>query len=219
MADGTVLLTGAAGVLGTWLRRTAPPGASVVSVVHRTLLDDAPQVQADLRSAEQVRSALERARPSLVVHAAYARDEASVVGATHNVARAASAVGAELIHISSDAVFCGDGEPRDEQDRPDPILDYGSWKARAEALVAEEAPAAAIVRLPLIISLDPEDHIVGAIRAGVRNRERSVWFHDELRQPALASELAEAVWRITALDEGDRSGPWHLPGPESLTRY
>src|SRR3546814_3365768 len=56
----------------------------------------------DLRSAEQVRSALERARPSLVVHAAYARDEASVVGATHNVARAASAVGAELIHRSEE---------------------------------------------------------------------------------------------------------------------
>src|SRR3546814_10332015 len=98
------------------------------------------------------------------------------------------------------------------------ISDWSSnvCSADLEALVAEEAPAAAIVRLPLIISLDPEDHIVGAIRAGVRNRERSVWFHDELRQPALASELAEAVWRITALDEGDRSGPWHLPGPESL---
>src|SRR3546814_7477917 len=91
---------------------------------------------------------------------------------------------------------CSSDLPRDEQDRPDPISDYGWWKAKAEALVAEEAPAAAIVRLPLIISLDPEDHIVGAIRAGVRNRERSVWFHDELRQPALASELAEAVWRI-----------------------
>src|SRR3546814_9822363 len=82
--------------ISDWSSDVCSSDLSVVSVVHRTLLDDGPRVQADLRSAEQVRSALERVEPSLVIHAAYARDEASVVGATHNVASAASAVGAEL---------------------------------------------------------------------------------------------------------------------------
>jgi dTDP-4-dehydrorhamnose reductase len=116
-------------------------------------------------------------------------------------------------------VFSGDGSLRCEDDDPDPVWDYGRWKAEAEGLVAERAERSAIVRLPLIVSLDPEDHVVERIRVGAARDEPTAWFDDELRQPAAAPELAEALWRIAVLGGDDRAGPWHLPGPESLSRY
>jgi dTDP-4-dehydrorhamnose reductase len=45
------------------------------------------------------------------------------------------------------------------------------------------------------------------------------WFEDELRQPASAREIARAIWRIGALPSDERSGSWHLPGPELVSRH
>lgn len=215
----TVLVTGAAGLLGTWLRRTSPPDVDLVALTHRTRVSGVREVVADLRDADTCLAALRMVRPSLVIHAAYVRAEESIVDATRNVVEAAASVGAELLHISSDAVFSGDGKLRREDDTPDPVFDYGRWKASAEKIAITAAPSAAIVRLPLVVSLEPEDPVVGRIRAAAADGRSTAWFDDEVRQPADARELAQAIWDIAALDPEERAGPWHLPGPERLTRH
>jgi dTDP-4-dehydrorhamnose reductase len=154
-----------------------------------------------------------------VIHAAYAHDEASIIGATRNIVDAAQGVGASVLYVSTDAVFSGDGTPLGEDAAPDPVFDYGRWKAQAEQIVTECAERSAIVRLPLIVSLDPEDHVVAHIRVVAARNERTTWFDDELRQPAAAPELADALWCIALLGPNDRAGTWHLPGPETLSRY
>lgn len=158
MTDGRVLLRGASGLLGTWLRRTAPVGTEVVGLTHRTRLRDAPEVMADLRDPGAVVAAVHLVRPSLVIHAAYARDPVAIVAATQNVVDAAQKVGVDVLYVSSDAVFSGDGSPRRENAPPDPVWDYGRWKARAERIVSRASATSVIVRLPLVVSLDPEDH-------------------------------------------------------------
>ncbi len=223
---GRVLLTGASGLLGTWLRRTATPPTSIVALRHRTPLASSgidhqtsgTEVQADLRDTTAVRAAVAQARPSLVIHTAYARDRASIVEATRNIAMAVAEAGADLVHISSDAVFSGDGRPRSEDATPDPIWDYGRWKAEAER-VAATVDRAAIVRLPLVVSTDPADHVVERIRTGASSGQPTSWFTDEHRQPALASDLADACWRIIGLGPDRSAGVWHLPGPETLSRH
>ncbi|WCO68623.1 sugar nucleotide-binding protein [Iamia majanohamensis] len=217
-AAGTVLLTGATGLLGTWLRRLAPPEVTLVSVVHHRT-PPGEVVTVDLRDAGATTAALAAVRPHLVIHAAYAREEASIVDATRHVAEAARRVGAELLAVSSEAVFSGDGRPRSERSRPDPVWDYGRWKARAEDLVRDLDPGAAIVRLPLLVSRQPEDHVCRDIRAGSRSGGPSTWFTDELRQPAGAGEVAAALWAIADLPLDQRGGVWHLPGPERLSRF
>jgi dTDP-4-dehydrorhamnose reductase len=220
MADGgvPVLLTGAAGLLGTWLRRTAPVELTVVPLAHRRRVS-ADDVVADLRDRDAVASAFSTVRPGLVIHAGFARDRASIVDATGNVVDAAQEVGAELLFVSSEAVFSGDGAPRSEDAQPDPVWDYGRWKAEAEAIVSGRDPDAAVVRAPLMVSLDPEDHILADIRTGQQHSTPTVWFSDELRQPAYAEEIGRAIWAIASLPLEPRSGIWHLPGPERLSRY
>lgn len=218
MAQRPVLLTGASGLLGTWLRRTRPVDVSIVSVTHRARLPGTTQVTADLRDPHAAAAAVAGARPSLVVHAAYAGDESSIVTATQNVVRACAASGAALLYVSTDAVFSGDGRARAEDSTPDPVSAYGRWKALAERLVAE-LPDAAIVRLPLVVSLDPEDPAITRLRGGAAAGTATTWFHDEIRQPAMGHDLAVGLWTISSLDAERRAGFWHLPGPERLSRH
>lgn len=214
-----VLVTGASGLVGTWLRRTAPVDLEVVALVHRTPVDGQPTVAASLLDPSAVARAVEQVRPTLIVHAAVALDEPSIVDATGHIADAAADAGAGLIHISTDAVFAGDGRPVDEADAPDPVSDYGRWKAAAEAVVAASSPTAAFVRLPLVVSLAPADQAVARVRAGALEGEGTRWFDDELRQPAMAADLAAAIWRIALRPAAQRAGAWHLPGPETLSRF
>lgn len=214
----TVLLTGAAGLLGTWLRRTAPTELNVIPATHRRRVS-ANDVTADLRDREAVASAFTTVRPGLVIHAGYARDHASIVDATRNVVDMAQQIGAALIFVSTEAVFSGDGAPRAEAAQPDPVWDYGRWKAEAEKVTSDRDPNAVIVRLPLIISIDPEDHILTGIRSSHENGAPTVWFSDEIRQPAYAEELCRAIWDIASVPLETRPGVWHLPGPERLSRY
>jgi dTDP-4-dehydrorhamnose reductase len=174
---------------------------------------------ADLRDRGSVEVAFATVQPSLVIHAGYARDNTSIVEATRHVADLAADVEADLVFVSSESVFSGDGRARSETSRPDPVWEYGRWKLAAEEIVQRRDPDAAIVRLPLIVSRTPEDNILTDIRRGVESGHPSVWFTDEMRQPANADELARAIWAIAALSAASRAGIWHLPGPERLSRF
>lgn len=214
-----VLLTGASGLLGHWLLKTAPHGSAVIALTHRHRVAGIREVHADLRDARSTATAVKRADPSLVIHAAYAVDRAAIVDATAHIVDAACEVDANIVVISTDAVFCGDGIERNEASEPDPVWDYGRWKAEAERIALHRSGTAAIIRLPLLVSFDPDDHAVREIRTSAAQGETTQWFTDEARQPALAHEVAAAVWRIANLTTGARRGTWHLAGAERLTRY
>jgi dTDP-4-dehydrorhamnose reductase len=204
-----VLLTGAAGLLGSWLRRSAV--CDVTALIHETPITGVAAVRADLTRAASVRRAVEQTAPDLVVHAAYRMDQASIVDATGHLA----ATGVPMVLTSTDAVFSGDGRVRSEEDEPDPVWDYGRWKLQAEA-IARSVPASAVVRLPLLVSLDPPDATTAAISAAVGAGRRLGWYEGEARMPVWASEAATAIWSISV--RPDRAGTWHLMGAETLTR-
>ncbi len=64
-----------------------------------------------------------------------------------NVAAACEAIGARLIHVSTDFVFSGElGRPYDETDAVDPINVYGASKLAGEREVLARCPGATVVR-------------------------------------------------------------------------
>ena len=218
MSTPVVLLTGASGLVGTWLRRTIPQGVELVSLTHRTSVSDSAVVAADLRDRHAVADAVDRVRPSMVIHSAWRLDEPSIVDATRHVVDAASAVGAQLVHLSTDVVFSGNGRPVDERSQPDPVSDHGRWKAQAEVIVEDARVPSCVVRLPLVLSLDPMDQSTERLRAGALEGRPTSWFSDEFRRPAMAADIADGLWRIASLPTEQRSGVWHLGGPELLSR-
>jgi dTDP-4-dehydrorhamnose reductase len=147
-----------------------------------------------------------------VIHTAYRQEDASVnVEGSENVARAAAAVDARLVHLSTDVVFDGrKGEPYVEDDPLSPVTDYGRAKAEAEARVARVHPQALIVRTSLIYGgVEPSKHELAAHNPAL------TFFTNEIRNPVQVGDLANALLELAVLDV---SGPLHLAGADAVSR-
>lgn len=205
---GTLLITGASGFLGRHLMAHREQGWQVLAPPHGSL---------DVVNLDRVRHEMESWDPDVVVHLAYRRDERRViVDGSRNVAVAAAAAGARLIHLSTDVVFAGRDTPYTEVDVPDATMDYGKWKAEAELEVHRGHPDAVMVRTSLLYGTDhlsPGQRDVADAVTGVSSTR---YFTDEYRCPVHAADVADAVIRLAEMTDVD--GPLHIAGPQELSR-
>lgn len=215
-----VLITGGAGLVGRHLVSTRP-AVHRVEVTRRRGAPpaDVPAHRVELTDEPAVRDLLVAQRPDVVVHTAYSKDlRSDIVDASASVAAACAAEGVALVHLSSDVVFDGEHAPYDEDDPVAPVNDYGRWKADAEQVVRARVDDACVVRLSLVVAADGSDSgsrwLVQEVAAG----RRPTLFHDEIRCPIRADDLAAQLWALVGLGHDERAGVWHLPGPEALSR-
>jgi dTDP-4-dehydrorhamnose reductase len=202
--SGPLLVTGGSGYLGRELLRRSPGavGASRGS-----------GLRLDVRDPAAVKAAFAELRPAVVIHTAYdMQDRATTYGGAVNVAEAAAAIGARLIHLSTDVVFDGEkGAPYVEEDEPTPVTAYGRDKADAEPAVRQAHPGTLIVRTSLMY---------GAPEPGRHERVAAdpdaVFFTDEVRSPVHVGDLAAALLELAG---GGRSGILHVAGADPLSRY
>jgi len=196
----TLHVTGASGYLGSELVRLRP---------------DASTERVEVRDERAMRELFERVRPEVVIHTAYRQDGPDAydinVAGSRNVAAAAAAIGARLLHLSTDVVFDGrKGEPYVEEDALSPASDYGRAKADAEAAVAAAHADALIVRTSLLYGgAEPSRHELAA------HDPAATFFTNEVRCPIHVGDLAEAVLELAALEI---AGPLHVAGAAGVTR-
>ena len=160
-----VFVTGGTGYLGSTLLRLGSGRPWVLGASYWSQPPAVPGVawvRLDVRDAAAVEQALKEFRPEVVIHTAYSKVspaalEAITVQGTVHVARACRALGARLIHLSTDQLFDGENPPYAESAAPNPLTEYGQAKLRAEHWVQAILPTAAIVRTSLIWGLNPLD--------------------------------------------------------------
>src|SRR5690348_4449219 len=117
-----ILVVGATGHLGHRIAaRGVDAGWSVIGTFFTAPGETAGE-QLDVRDSGAVRKLIQRVRPTVVIHTSAGRDDWRIIadGAAH-VAAAAAALGARLVHVSSDAVFSGRDVDYDETALPDPV--------------------------------------------------------------------------------------------------
>ncbi|MCK6460473.1 MAG: dTDP-4-dehydrorhamnose reductase [Planctomycetes bacterium] len=188
-----ILVTGAAGMLGSEAVRAAPGGVRPLPVTR---------ADCDLAEPEHVELLFERLKPKGVLHCAgYTQvDRAEVaeeaafsdnVEATKSVAAAARLRGIPMLLVSTDYVFDGTSRrPYREDDPPHPLNIYGRTKLEAE----QAARDAIIVRSSWLYGPRGR-HFVGAILEQATKPEIRV-VDDQRGCPTSTLELAPVLWEL-----------------------
>jgi dTDP-4-dehydrorhamnose reductase len=198
-----VLVTGHRGILGRAVvaelkrRRVAVTGADVSEM--------------DIADVGRVRAVVGRLRPGVVINCAAftavdaceaERDLCYAANATGagNVAGAAAAAGARIIHLSTDYVFDGKSRvPYTEDAHPAPLSAYGESKLEGEKLVAEAARDHLIVRAAGLFGVGGVS-FVSKILARAKNGGPLEVVNDQWSSPTYAGHLAEALAELLDVD-------------------
>jgi len=188
-----VLLTGSTGQVGYELARSLQGVGEVVALDRGEL---------DLSNLDQVRAVIRRVQPQLIVNpAAYtAVDKAESepelafrinAEAPAVMAEEARALGAALVHYSTDYVFDGThAAPRVEDDPLGPLNVYGASKLAGEQAIAAAGIPHLIFRTSWVYGMRGKNFLLTMLRLA---RER-----DELR--VVADQHGAPTWSRTIAD-------------------
>ena len=215
--EGRILLTGAAGMLGGQLSRSAPPGFEVVGTDLATPERTGPCAVfvsgIDLRDLEAVRALFAEQGPfDGVLHpAAYtavdrAEEEHELARAVNadaaeNVARAAAEVGCPMVAVSTDFVFDGaKGAAYVESDPVAPLGVYGRTKLEGEERARTAWPEGVrVVRTQWLygpLRGGAGGHFPATMLRLAKERDSLRVVSDQHGSPTSTLELAPALWDV-----------------------
>lgn len=215
-----ITITGASGQLGAALAQAA--SSHDLSLFKHS--------QLDVADADAVMSALEDARPDVVIHAAAMTDvdaceqdpEAAHIVNVEGTANVVVAAGsAFVIVISTDYVFDGmEGRTYIETDEPRPLQVYGRTKLAGEEAATTIWGDVAVVRSACLYGArradgSPARNFVSAIRAVAREGNAFDVVEDQVGSPTSVEDLAPA---LVLLAENPIAATFHVVNEGAVSR-
>ncbi|MDM8348277.1 dTDP-4-dehydrorhamnose reductase [Pseudomonas sp. sp1636] len=179
------------------------------------------RAQLDLADPAQIRQQLRQLRPDLIINAAAytAVDQAEsepelafAINATAPgiLAEEAAALGAPLIHYSSDYVFDGTkNTPYSEEDAPNPLGVYGRSKLAGEQAIQAVGGAHLILRTSWVYSLHGRNFLLSMQRL-LQERDELKVVADQIGAPTWAGSIAAATAQVIQHWHAGQAGPWGL---------
>jgi dTDP-4-dehydrorhamnose reductase len=214
------IITGAAGLIGQYLVKTASrwaPGWDVQGLSRAEL---------DLTETVNVAARIPALKPDLLIHcAALSRtrdceqdpEHARRINVEVTAHLAQLAQGIPFIFLSSGEVFDGKSGWYNETDEPTPINIYGKTKLEAERVVLQN-PRHTVVRIVLTAGTSQNGNrsfVEDMCRAATAGKDVTL-YADEFRCPLPAGVIARAVWELV---DRKQPGLYHLGGSERLSRW
>ena len=194
-----ILLFGKGGQVGWELQRSLAVLGNVTALDH-----DSTDHCGDFANPEGVAATVRALKPDVIVNAAAhtAVDKAEsepelarLLNATTPgvLAREAAALGAWLVHYSTDYVFDGSGErPWVEDDAPAPLSVYGATKLEGEQLIRQAGCQHLILRTSWVYAARGGNFAKTMLRLA-QERERLTVIDDQWGAPTSAELLADVT--------------------------
>lgn len=202
-----VLVTGCNGQLGRAIQKEY---AGDVTFILTDVAEGEGITSLDITDIDAVMSLVLAQKPDVIINCAALTnvdgcekmwDLAYKINAIgpRNLAIAATAVGAKLVHVSTDYVFAGtEHTPRTEFDAPDPISAYGKTKLEGEQFVRQFAEKFFILRTAWLYG-DGKNFVKTMVRVAKTHDEVSV-VCDQFGSPTSAVELAKMIHFLEGTD-------------------
>ena len=218
-----ILLTGAAGNLGTQLREKLAVAHDVIAidivgkVSHRL----------DITDYSETRKLIAEIAPDIVIHPAAWTDVngcaldprkallVNGVGTSH-LAAITSRQSIPILYVSTNEVFDGEsGRPYSEYDQPNPINAYGYSKWYGERAIAQVNPLHYIVRSSWLFAHGGRNFIQAILDTARSGKQLRV-VTNEVANPTYTNDLAAAIVRLV---ESGRYGIYHLVNEGFVSRW
>ena len=130
--------------------------------------------------------------------------------AVRNLGEAAHAVGAKVIHVSTDYVFDGTScRPYLESDVTCPVSVYGRTKLAGEQALMEVCPDSVIIRTAWLYSEYGNNFMKTVLRLG-KERDELRFIFDQVGTPTYAGDLAAIIYKVIEKDMLDKQGIYHF---------
>ncbi|MCK5646553.1 MAG: SDR family oxidoreductase [Anaerolineales bacterium] len=225
-----LLITGASGLLGANLVLESAQSHEVTALYlkHPVRLGGIETAALDLNDYEEVLEFFSDVSPDWVIHCAAEtnvdrceqdHDHAHRINhfMARSVSRAAFSAGAELLHISTDAVFDGESEANHENQTPQPINVYGESKLEGERAVSEEHPGALIVRTNFYgWNAQDKSSLAEFFLQNLENGESCRGFIDVKVKTLLVNDLCKILLKMI---ESDLAGIFHVVAGNCMSKY
>ncbi|OGX30076.1 MAG: dTDP-4-dehydrorhamnose reductase [Omnitrophica WOR_2 bacterium RIFCSPLOWO2_12_FULL_51_24] len=231
-----VLITGATGKLGCELCKDFSAEGDVAGLARgnrETKLCRASEIlAADITDRDRVIRIVRDFKPGIVINSAAIADvdfcelnpeQAFAVNAegAKNVADAATAAGALLIHISTDYVFDGEkGSAYTEEDRPNPVSVYGDSKLAAEDYIRSSSGRYIIIRSSWMFGGCGKNFVDFVVDAAKRG-EKIKAVYEKSGSPTYTVDLAKAIFDLAKKLEEEKapSGIYNVTNAGVCSRY
>ena len=212
-----ILITGGKGQLGLALQEKLTE--------HDLVIIDLPEI--DVTDRPAIEGEILHVRPQLVIHCAAYTDvdgcaqnpalayKVNGLG-TQNTALACRAIGADMVHLSTNEVFSGEHPAGYEEWMiPKPINNYGRSKTAAETFVKDIAPRFYIIRTAWLYTPVGRNFIHAILeRAEKAGKLRVVV--NEIGNPTYAADLASAIKKLILTEQ---YGIYHFVNEGSCSRW
>ncbi len=199
-----ILVTGVYGQLGQELQK-------LLLLVRDLTVIGVGRDRLDLTKPEQIQQQLQTLQPDIIINtAAYtavdkAESEVELANIVNGIAptliaREAKQLGANLIHLSTDYVFDGNGNrPYTEDCFPNPVGVYGKTKLAGEQGVEANCDRALVLRTAWVYGAHGRGNFVKTmLRLGKEKKQLRV-VCDQVGSPTWAYDLAIAIAQLISL--------------------
>jgi dTDP-4-dehydrorhamnose reductase len=233
MKKGKVLITGSNGLLGQAVTaiftRESDFELILTSVEEKSFMGlESIYHQLDITSKEQVKSAISKHQPDVVLNCAAFTDVDKCeterelcwklnVDAIKNLIIATRPHNIKLVHISTDYIFDGKNGPYDEEAIPNPVSFYGRSKLAAENAVFASGINAAIVRTMVLFGVgqNVKPNFAVWLINKLTAKEKVNIVDDQIGNSTIVDNLAFGILKVI---ESEQSGIFNIAGKDIESR-